>query len=48
MPTTLIGSVDEIREQLLSHRESLGFSYIVFSDDQMESTSPVVNALATR
>lgn len=45
MPTTLIGTVEEISEQLISHRESLGFSYIVFSDNQMELMNSVVKAL---
>jgi len=46
MPTTLIGSIEEIIMRLQNHRERLGFSYIVFSDGQMEELAPVVAALA--
>lgn len=45
MPTLLIGSPDQIAEQLLSWRERLGFSYIVVDDASMEALAPVVRAL---
>jgi probable F420-dependent oxidoreductase len=44
----LIGSVDEMCQQLVQRRERLGFSYILVSDELMESFAPVVERLAGR
>lgn len=44
----LIGTADEMRETLLRRRETLGISYIVVSDELMETLAPVVERLAGR
>ncbi len=46
LPIVLIGSVDEICEQLLKRRERWGFSNIVVPVEAMESFAPVVAQLA--
>ncbi len=46
MPSELIGSVDQIVEQMQVRREQYGFSYYVISADDMGVIAPVVNALA--
>jgi probable F420-dependent oxidoreductase len=46
LPIVLIGSVDEICEQLLKRRERWGFSNVVVPVDAMESFAPVVTQLA--
>ena len=44
----LIGSTEQIAEQLLARREHYGFSYIQVPDAQMEAFAPVVARLAGR
>jgi probable F420-dependent oxidoreductase len=46
MPSILIGTPDQIIEDLLSRRERFGFSYFVVSDASMEAFAPVVSHLA--
>lgn len=45
-PTMLLGTVDEMVDQLLRHREALGISYIAVADSFMEPLAPVVAKLA--
>ena len=45
-PHALIGSVDEICDQLVERRERWGISYIGMSADQLEAFAPVVARLA--
>jgi probable F420-dependent oxidoreductase len=45
MPSMLIGSIEEIAQDLQARRESYGFSYYVVADDQMEAFAPVVAQL---
>ena len=45
MPSMLIGSVEEMAQDLQTRRESYGFSYYVVADDQMEAFAPVVARL---
>jgi hypothetical protein len=47
MPSVLIGSVEQIVEDLLARRERYGFSYYVISDDQAADLAPVVARLAS-
>lgn len=47
-PHALIGSVDEICEQLVERRERWGISYIGLSADQLDAFTPVVDRLAGR
>ena len=44
-PHVLIGSVDEIADDLQERRERFGFSYVVFSGDVFEAMAPVVQRL---
>lgn len=44
----LTGSVDEMCETLLRRRETLGFSYVMVSDELMEGLAPVVERLVGR
>ncbi len=46
MPSTFIGTPDQIVEDLLRRREQYGFSYFVVSDANMVAFAPVVNRLA--
>jgi hypothetical protein len=46
LPIVLIGSVDELCEQLLKRRERWGFTNIVVPAEAMESFAPVVAQLA--
>ena len=46
VPIVLVGSVDEICEQLLRRREEWGLSYWVVHDGEMEAFAPVVDRLA--
>ena len=46
VPHALIGTVDQIVEDLQKRREEYGFSYVVFSGDQHERMAPVVKKLA--
>lgn len=43
---TLVGTADEICEQLVERRERWGVSYTVIGDDLMEAFAPVVSRLA--
>ena len=45
-PHVLIGTVDQITEDLEQRREEFGFSYIVLSGDVFEAMAPVVKRLA--
>ncbi len=45
MPAVLIGSPDMIAEKLLAQRQSLGFSYFVVSDTDLETAAPIVAQL---
>ena len=44
----LVGTTDEMCEQLLERRETLGISYVMVSDELMEQLAPVVERLAGR
>lgn len=46
MPAKLIGTVEEIIQQIQSQRETYGLSYYVVSDDELEVFAPIVAALA--
>jgi len=46
VPHALIGSVEQMIEQLQARRERWGFSYVVVQGDALESFAPVVAALA--
>jgi probable F420-dependent oxidoreductase len=45
-PLALIGTVEEITEQLRTRREQLGFSYIVVHEAEMDALAPVIAELA--
>jgi probable F420-dependent oxidoreductase len=45
-PTVLVGSVDEIAEQLHGWRSRFGFTYIVVHEPRMATFGPVIEALA--
>jgi probable F420-dependent oxidoreductase len=45
-PHALIGTVDEICDQLLERRERWGISYLGLSADQLDAFAPVIAALA--
>ena len=45
MPTMLIGSVDEIRDQLHERRERFGLSYLVASDTELDVVERVIAGL---
>ena len=45
-PLALIGSVSEIAETLRERRETLGFSYIVVHEAEMDALAPVIAELA--
>jgi probable F420-dependent oxidoreductase len=47
-PAVLLGSPDEMRDQLLARRETLGVSYFSLADSFMETLAPVVERLAGR
>ena len=46
MPPVLVGTVDQMAEDLRERRERFGFSYLVVSGDVFESLGPVVARLA--
>lgn len=48
MPSFVIGSVEQIVEQLYWRRERYGFSYSIVTDRQMQHCAPVVARLAGR
>ena len=45
-PHVLIGTVDQIAEDLEQRRDEFGFSYVVLSGDVFEAMAPVVKRLA--
>lgn len=47
-PQVLLGTPDEMREQLLRRREGLGVSYFMVAADSVETLAPVVEQLAGR
>lgn len=47
-PTMLLGTVDEMVDQLLRHREAFGISYIAAPDSFIDALAPVVARLAGR
>jgi probable F420-dependent oxidoreductase len=44
-PAALVGTVDELVEQLLARRERWGFSYVVVGADAVDDFAPVVDRL---
>jgi probable F420-dependent oxidoreductase len=48
MPSILVGDTSAMAESLLETRETLGVSYIVVRDSQLELATPVVRRLAGR
>lgn len=46
MPSIVIGSVEQIIEQLYQRREHYGFSYYIVTDQHMQTFAPVVRQLA--
>jgi probable F420-dependent oxidoreductase len=46
MPSIVIGSVEQIVEQLYQRRERYGFSYYIVTDQRMQAFAPVVAQLA--
>jgi probable F420-dependent oxidoreductase len=48
MPSVLVGSVDQVCEQLIEIREGLGFSYFIVSDRVKGGFAPVVEQLGGR
>ncbi len=46
MPSVLIGSIDQVVDDLLARRERYGFTYYVIADDEIERFAPVVKKLA--
>lgn len=42
----LVGTVDEVCDQLVERRERWGVSYVVIGDDQLDAFAPVVERLA--
>ncbi|WP_327358167.1 LLM class F420-dependent oxidoreductase [Streptomyces sp. NBC_01304] len=45
LPLTLVGTRDEVIDQVLTLRERYGFSYLTVLDDFMEAFGPVIEAL---
>ena len=46
MPSIVIGSVEQMVEQLYQQRERFGFSYYIVTDQHMQTLAPVVAQLA--
>lgn len=46
MPSIVIGSVEQMVEQLYQRRERYGFSYYVVTDQHLQTLAPVVAQLA--
>src|SRR5581483_3116638 len=46
IPIAMVGTVDEVCEQLVARRERWGFSYIVIHEGEMDAFAPVVARLA--
>jgi hypothetical protein len=45
-PFALVGTTDQMIDDLLARRERWGFSYIIVGGEDVESFAPVVAALA--
>ena len=45
-PSVLLGTPEQMREQLLQRRDALGVSYITVADMHMDALAPVVEQLA--
>lgn len=45
VPTVLIGTIEQIAEQLIEYRENLGFSYITVAEKKMAALAPVIERL---
>jgi hypothetical protein len=45
-PFALVGSVDQIVDDLVARREEFGFSYVIVGPDDIDSFAPVVSRLA--
>ncbi|MFD2471343.1 TIGR03621 family F420-dependent LLM class oxidoreductase [Amycolatopsis silviterrae] len=48
VPTVLVGTVEEIAEQLVAHRARFGFSYYTVLEPNLEVLAPVVDLLCRR
>jgi hypothetical protein len=48
MPAVLIGTVEQICEDLERRREQLGFSYYIISDAQLDEFAPIVARMTGR
>ncbi|MYW91832.1 TIGR03621 family F420-dependent LLM class oxidoreductase [Amycolatopsis rubida] len=48
VPTVLVGTVEEIAEQLVAHRARFGFSYFTILEPNLEVLAPVVKLLCRR
>ncbi|MEV6909731.1 LLM class F420-dependent oxidoreductase [Amycolatopsis sp. NPDC051071] len=48
LPTALIGTHEQIAEQVLAHRERFGFTYFTVLEHNMESLAPVIELLRGR
>ena len=48
VPTVLVGTVEEIAEQLVAHRARFGFSYYTILEPNLEVLAPVVDLLCRR
>ncbi len=46
MPSIFIGSIAQIAEDMEQRRETLGFSYFILPDDEMDVCAPVVTRMA--
>lgn len=46
-PYLLIGTVEEMADQLVRHRERYGFSYVTVHEPYMEALAPVIERLAS-
>ena len=46
MPSVVIGTVEQIVEQLYQRRERYGFSYYIVTDQHLQTLAPVVAQLA--
>jgi probable F420-dependent oxidoreductase len=46
MPAVLIGTIEQISEDVCARRDRLGLSYLVFSDRDLDSTAPLVEGLS--
>ena len=46
MPAVLIGTNEQISEDVCARRDRLGLSYLVFSDRDLDSAAPLVERLS--